>query len=168
MHSNSKRDHPRPRLVDTTRVDHLTPPRDRLMLKYDCSAQACSGATRLHLMKTRDPTRKSDLQQLQERTEEALSDRPSKSRWSSSCSCLPLCGNQSSTCASILGVSRSERGALSILGRFRRSWPSLGLSEGRVRDRGKLRVNVVAATASGRRGIASTPSMRPHDGLTHW
>ena len=30
------------------------------------------------------------------------------------------------------------------------------------------RVNVVAATASGRRGIASTPSTRPHDYLTHW
>ena len=30
-----------------------------------------------------------------------------------------------------------------------------------------LRGNVVVATAPGRRGIASTPSTRPHDYLTH-
>ena len=44
-----------------------------------------------------------------------------------------------------------------------RTWPRRRDRETRITPR----VNVVAATASRRRGIASTPSTRPHDYLTH-
>jgi hypothetical protein len=64
-----------------------------------------------------------------------------------------------------LGEVYYGRGYLSeIVSEFElRTWPRCRDRETRI----TLRVNVVAATASRRRGIASTPSTRPHDYLTH-